>query len=64
MDIESIDVESLRNDLINYYGTSSVVNEANLLIVDRLKNASDEDIINLAINNDIDLDKYSSNRRL
>lgn len=54
-----MDFESLRNDLINYVGSAAfVINPALYLEVCEIENASNEELINIAINNDFNLDDY------
>ena len=57
--IEAVDIESLRKDLIDYYG-SAIFNASPLAIIDltEVENASDEKLIKIAIANNFDLSKY------
>ena len=54
-----INIEKLRNDLIDCYGTA-MFNASPLAIFEltKIKRASDEEIINIAIKNNFDLNKY------
>jgi len=55
---ELFDVELLRKDLINYYGSASMYNPnamADLLEIERL---NDNELVEFAIDHDIDLSKY------
>ena len=60
MELE-IDIERLRNDLINYFGTAmysgypQAINE-----LYKVESANDEEIIEIAITNNFDLSKYTS----
>lgn len=58
MNIE-IDIERLRNDLINYYGTA-MFSSSPLAIIElsKIETASDEELIQIAQNNNFDLNKY------
>ena len=58
MDYE-IDIESLRRDLMDYYGTAmfGVSGFAAMDLVNT-ERASDREIIEIALKNGIDLDKY------
>ena len=57
--IEAVDIESLRNDLIDYY-ISAMFNVSPLALIDltELERASDEKVIRIAIDNHFDLAKY------
>ena len=54
-----IDIERLRWDLIDYYGTAMMCGFGMLSIDVRfIERASDEALINVAIQNGFDLEKY------
>ena len=55
----NIDVERLRRDLIDYYGTAAEYNPAAKMDVINLERVSDEIIIAIAKRKNIDLRKYS-----
>lgn len=57
--IVEIDIETLRNDLINYYGTA-MFSSSPLAIIElsKIETASDEELIQIAQNNNFDLNKY------
>ena len=57
--IEAVDIESLRNDLIDYYG-SAMFNASPLALINltEIENASDEKLMRIAIANNFDLSKY------
>ena len=63
MNIE-IDIEILRKDLMNYYGTA-ILNSSPLAIIElsKIETASDEELIQIAQNNNIDLNKYINNSK-
>jgi len=53
-----IDFERLRNDLINYFGTStSLFSNATMDLIE-VENASFEKLIEIALKNNFDLDDY------
>ena len=59
INIEDIDIERLRNDLIDYF-TSAMFIVSPIAIVDlsEVERANDEELINIAINNKFDLTRY------
>lgn len=61
---KNININELRNDLINYFGTA-MVNVSSLAMIDLLKieNANDEELIKIAIENNFDLNEYIVNER-
>lgn len=61
---KNINIDELRNDLINYFGTA-MVNVSSLAMIDLLKieNANDEELIKIAIENNFDLNEYIVNER-
>lgn len=56
---KNINIEKLRKDLIDYYGTASF-NSSQLAIIEmsKIENANNEEIIKIAKENKIDLNKY------
>ena len=60
MNVE-IDMERLRNDLINYYGPA-MFNSSPLAIIElaKIENASSEELIQIAQNNNFNLENYIS----
>ena len=60
IDIKEIDIERLRQDLINYYvGAAYMLNaSAALETIEKLQNASDNVVHKVAIAANIDLSKY------
>lgn len=61
---EEIDVERLRKDLLNYYGTA-MYNASPLAIIElsKIERASEDELIQIAINNNINLNEYINNGR-
>ena len=59
-----IDIESLRKDLINYFGTA-MYNASPLAIIDlvKIEKATPEELINIANKNNIDLNNYIYNSK-
>ena len=57
--MNEIDYEKLRNDLIDYYGTASY-NGFPMAIIElsNVENASNDELINIALNNNINLNNY------
>jgi len=55
----NIDYESLRNDLIDYFGTAMVVvSPAAMMDIDRVERASNSELIKIALQNGFDLNNY------
>lgn len=57
MDIK-IDVESLRSDLLNYYGTATPIFPMAMMDVINVEKASLEELIEIAQKNNIDINDY------
>ena len=58
MEVE-IDIEKLRQDLLNYYGPGSMFNPAMKIIVDQILSASPEQLLEIANNSSsIDIRDY------
>ena len=53
-----IDVERLREDLENYFGTAMQYYPVAMIDLSKVESASDEEIVNLAIKNGFDLSNY------
>ena len=53
-----IDFETLRNYLIDYLGTASMYNHVAIVELSEVESASPQELIELAIRNDIDLDDF------
>jgi len=54
----SIDYESLRDDLIDYLGAATQFYPIALIDVSNVEKASDDELINIAINNGFNLSDY------
>lgn len=54
----NIDIERLREDLINYFGTASSYNPIAMMDLIKVENASDDEIIKIAKKNNFDLKQY------
>ena len=65
MNLEMIDYERLRRDLIDYFG-SAMYSGLPLAIMDlsRVENASYEELIKIALNNNFDLTDYQNYNHL
>ena len=57
-----IDIEKLRNDLINYFGTATTFNQFAYVKLIEIKNASFDKLIEIAINNNFNLKDYEIKR--
>ena len=59
IDYSEIDINSLRNDLINYF-TGAYFNASPVALMDmiEIENASDYQIIQIALDNNFDLNDY------
>lgn len=53
-----IDIDSLRNDLRDYFGSAISYNPVAVMDVIVIDNAHDEELINIAIRNGFDLNNY------
>ena len=53
-----IDIESLRSDLLNYYGTATPIFPMAMMDVINVEKASFEELIELAQKNNIDINDY------
>jgi len=56
-----IDIEALRSDLIDYYGSAMTIYPAAVIELIDVKNASDDKLIEIANKNNIDLNNYTYN---
>ena len=54
----TIDVDALREDLKDYYGTAREYNPAAVIDLINVERASDQEIVNMALNNNINLYDY------
>lgn len=63
MNIDNIDIEALRQDIIDYYGTAALgFFPAAYMDVARVENATDEELIEMALNLGFDLNRYKMGR--
>lgn len=62
--IEDIDVNRLRNDLIDYYGSASLYSPQAIIDLSKVENASPYELVMIAINNNFDLEDYINQRNL
>ncbi len=58
-----IDVDALRNDLINYFGTALFYNPNAMMELIEVEKASDEQIVQIAIQKGFDINMYDVNNR-
>lgn len=58
-----IDVDTLRNDLINYFGTALFYNPNAMMELIEVEKASDEQIVQIALQNGFDINMYDVNNR-
>lgn len=64
IDINKIDIDRLREDLLNhFYGLAFVVSPVALMDADEVEKATPEKLIEIALNNHFDLDKYKIKTR-
>ena len=54
----NIDYESLRDDLIDYFGAACPFYPIALIDIIKVEKASDEELVNIAINNGFNLSDY------
>ena len=54
----NIDIEKLREDLIDYFGTASFYNKMAMMDLIKVEKANDDELINIAIKNGFNLTKY------
>ena len=53
-----IDIEALRKDLIDYFGTATPFNPIAYMDVIKVEKATPNELIEIAIKNNFDLDNY------
>jgi len=56
--INNIDYDRLRKDLIDYFGTATNYHPLAIFEIIRIENASNNELINIAINNCFDISNY------
>ena len=54
----TIAVEELRKDLIDYFGTAMQYNPIVMMDLVKIENASDEQVVQIAMQNGINIEKY------
>ncbi len=54
----TIAVEELRKDLIDYFGTAMQYNPVAMMDLVKIENASDEQVVQIAMQNGINIEKY------
>lgn len=54
----SIDIDALRRDLIDYFGSATPMNQFAFVDVIEIENASDYEIVQIALKNGFDLEDY------
>lgn len=66
IDINDIDIERLRRDLINHFEGAYFVGGfgAALIDISEIETASDYKVVQIAINNRFDLNKYLKSKRI
>jgi hypothetical protein len=57
----TIDIEALRKDLINYFGTAMQFNPMAIMDLTKVENASPEELVEIAQDNNFDLNDYKIN---
>ena len=64
IDINNIDIESLRKDLIDYFTSAMfLVSPVALVDLSKVERATDIEVVQIAIDNKFDLERYISYRR-
>ncbi len=58
----TIDVDKLREDLINYYGSAIPYYPQAIMDISRIEKASPEELVNIALENGYDLEEYNVNK--
>ena len=54
----TIDIDELRNDLINYFGSAMQYNQVAMMDLIKVEQASDNEIVNIALKNGFNLYDY------
>ena len=57
----TIDIEALRKDLINYFGTAMQFNPMAIMDLAKVETASPEELVEIAQDNNFDLNDYKIN---
>lgn len=63
MDINDINVEELRSDLIDYFGSAMIINPVTMVELSKVEKASSEEVITIALSNGFDLSNYTNTKR-
>lgn len=65
MDIDEIDVDRLRSDLVSECEAAYFVGGfgASIIDMDEIENATDEEVVTIALNNRVNLNKYKKYKR-
>ncbi len=56
--MNNIDYNKLRRDLIDYYGTGSMYHPEMIILLTKLENCSNQELIAFAISNNINIENY------
>jgi len=65
IDLTEINLEKLRKDLIEHYTAAMyMVSPIAMMDIERVKNASDEELVQIALNNKINLNNYKVKRSI
>lgn len=60
----TIDIDRLRSDLINYFGTAREIYPISMMNLVNVETASDEEIVRIALNNNFNLYNYEIKERV
>lgn len=64
IDINNIDIESLRKDLMDYFTSAMfLVSPVALVDLSKVERATDIEVVQIALDNKFDLERYISYRR-
>ena len=59
-----IDIDKLRQDLIDYFGTAmNIVSPLAIISLEKVETANEEEIIKIALENNFNLNEYLRNKR-
>ena len=58
----TIDIEALRSDLMDYFGSAMQYNPQAVIELSEVENASPERLVNIALANGFDLEEYNVNK--
>lgn len=59
--LNKINIEELRKDLIDYFGTAIYTSPLAIMNLAEVENANSNELINIALKNNFDLNKYIEN---